>query len=203
MIAEAGRLGADNFNDVVDILKTEHVLPDRDTEIKVTLETIAAALYWIGASLLLISIVTSVRDMVFEFRHEVLLSLLERSGRRKTISAVRRLVSLDRGRLLQDPVTSITALFAVGVEAIAGVGLHLQQAETATEFSQRITAQVPECSSGLSRLAELFVKARYNPSSVSTEDVLVARDALQELKTCVHPMHGETRMTRGQERRFH
>jgi len=91
----------------------------------------------------------------------------------------------------------------LAAEAIAGVGLHLQQAETATEFSQRITAQVPECSSGLSRLAELFVKARYNPSSVSTEDVLVARDALQELKTCVHPMHGETRTTRGQERRFH
>lgn len=202
-IAEAGRLGADNFNDVVDILRTDHVLPERDNEIRATLETIAAAACWIGASLLLISIVASIRDMVFEFRHEVLLSLLERSDRKKTIRAIRRLMPLDQDKLLQDPVTSITALFALGVEVVAKVGVRLKQAETATEFAQRVTAQVPACSSGLNRLAELFVRARYSPSSVSTEDVLLARNALQELKACVRSLQGGTGTVREQERRAH
>jgi len=202
-IAEAGRLGADNFNDVVDILRTDHVRPERDNEIRATLETIVAAAYWIGASLLLISLVASIRDMVFEFRHEVLLSLLERSDRKKTIRAIRRLMPLDEDKLLQDPVTSITALFAMGVEVVAKVGVHLKQAETATEFAQRVTAQVPACSGGLNRLAELFVRARYSPSSVSTEDVLLGRNALEELKACVRSLQDGTSMMGEQERRAH
>lgn len=202
-IGEAGRLGIDNFNDIVDLLRTERILPDKQTEVKPTLEAIAAAIYWIGSSLLLISLVASVRDMVFEFRHEVLLSLLERSDRKKTIRAIRGLISMDQESLLQDPVTSITALFALGVETIAQIGPRLKQGETATEFAQRVVTEVPACSSDLTTLADLFVKARYTPSSVGGEDVLTAKKSLQELKVCVRNMRNEKAGAQRQTRRQH
>lgn len=190
-IAQANRLGADDFNDIVDMLKGQHILPDTENEVKATLETIAAAIYWIGASILLLSIAASIRDMVFEFRHEALLALLERSGHRKTVRTARRLASLDEHLLLQDLSTSITVLFALGVEAIARIGIHLRLAETATEFAQRVALEAPECSAALGNLADLFVRARYSPSSVTEADVLAAKSALQALKSNVHGMRGK------------
>ena len=193
-IAQAGRVPGEDYDDVVEALRERNILPPRENEIKATLETIVASVYWLGASLLLVSIVASIRDMVFEFRHEVLLSMLDRSERKKVIRAVRRLVSLDEGVLMEDPVTSITALFAMGVEAVGAVGPRLRRGETASEFSQRVMMEAPACASAMSRLATLFGKARYSRPSVTTEDVIAAKAALQDLQASVRSMRNEARM---------
>lgn len=195
-IAQAGRVPGEDYNDIVEALRQSHILPPQNDEIKATLEMVVATAYWIGASLLLLSIVFSVRDMVFEFRHEVLLSMLERSERRKVVRAVRRLVSLDESLLMEDPVTSITALFAMGVEVIGTIGTRLRRGETASEFTQRVSVEAPLCAGATSQLAALFGKARYSRPSVTGEDVFVARTALQELRACVHSMRSETRASR-------
>ncbi|HWQ22039.1 MAG TPA: hypothetical protein VN478_04880, partial [Clostridia bacterium] len=119
-----------NIDDVVEALRQRDILPPTKNEMKATLETIVAFAYWIGASILLVSIVASIRDMVFEFRHEVMLSMLDRSERKKVIRAVRRLVSLNDATLMEDPITSITAMFAMGVEAVGTVGPRLRRGET-------------------------------------------------------------------------
>lgn len=184
------------YNDIVEALRERNVLPPRNDEMKATLETIVAVAYWIGASLLLVSIVARIRDMIFEFRHEVLLSMLDRSERKKVIRAVRRLVSLDEGALMQDPVTSITALFAMGVEAIGTIGPRLRRGETADEFARRVSVEAPACTGAMSQLASLFGKARYSRPSVTGEDVLVAKAALQDLRACVRSMRNEARASR-------
>jgi hypothetical protein len=186
----------EDYNDIVEALQERNVLPPRNDEMKATLETIVAAAYWIGASLLLVSIVASIRDMIFEFRHEVLLAMLDRSERKKVIRAVRRLVSLDEGALMQDPVTSITALFAMGVEAVGTIGPRLRRGETADEFAQRVSVEASACAGAMSQLATLFGKARYSRSSVTGEDVHVAKAALQDLRACVHSMRNEARASR-------
>lgn len=186
----------EDYNDIVEALRERNVLPPRNDEMKATLETIVAVAYWIGASLLLVSIVARIRDMIFEFRHEVLLSMLDRSERKKVIRAVRRLVSLDEGALMQDPVTSITALFAMGVEAIGTIGPRLRRGETADEFARRVSVEAPACTGAMSQLASLFGKARYSRPSVTGEDVLVAKAALQDLRACVRSMRNEARASR-------
>jgi hypothetical protein len=195
-IAQAGRVPGEDFDDIIKALRERNVLPPKDDEIKATLETIVAGVYWMGASLLLVSIVASIRDMVFEFRHEVLLSMLDRSERKKVIRAVRRLVSLDEEALLEDPVTSITALFAMGVEVVGTIGPRLRRGETAGEFAQRVTVEAPACASAMSRLAALFGKARYSRPSVTGEDVLVAKVTLQDLQGSVRSMRNEARASR-------
>jgi hypothetical protein len=195
-IAQAGRVPGEDFNDIVEALRERNVLPRKNNEIKATLETIVATVYWLGASLLLVSIVASIRDMVFEFRHEVLLSMLDRSERKKVIRAVRRLISLDEGALMEDPVTSITALFAMGVEAVGTIGPRLRRGETASEFAQRVWVEAPACAGAMSQLATLFGKARYSRSSVTREDVLVAKATLQDLQACVRSIRNEARASR-------
>jgi hypothetical protein len=195
-IAQAGRVPGEDFDDIVEALRERNVLPPKNDEIKATLETIVATVYWMGASLLLVSIVTSLRDMVFEFRHEVLLSMLDRSERKKVIRTVRRLVSLDEGALMEDPVTSITALFAMGVEAVGTIGPRLRRGETAGEFAQRVSVEAPACAGAMSQLAMLFGKARYSRPSVTGEDVLVAKAALQDLQACVRSIRNEARASR-------
>jgi hypothetical protein len=192
-IAQAGRVPGEDFNDIVKTLRERNILPPRDDEIKATLETIVASVYWMGASLLLVSIVASIRDMVFEFRHEVLLSMLDRSERKKVIRAVRRLVSLDDAVLMEDPVTSITALFAMGVEVVGTIGPRLRRGETAGEFAQRVTLEAPACANAMGLLATLFGKARYSRPSVTGEDVLVAKGALLDLQASVRSMRNEAR----------
>ena len=184
---------AQDYNDIVQGLRQQNILPPRNDEMKATLETIVAAAYWIGASLLLVSIVASIRDMVFEFRHEVLLSMLDRSERKKVIREVRRLVSLNQDALMEDPVTSITALFAMGVETVETMGPRLRRGETADEFARRVGIEAPACAGGMSQLASLFGKARYSRPSVTREDVLVAKAALQELRACVRNVRSEFR----------
>ncbi|MFZ2412698.1 MAG: DUF4129 domain-containing protein [Candidatus Cryosericum sp.] len=195
-IAQAGRVPGEDYNDIVRALRESNILPPRDDEMNATLETIVAAVYWLSASLLLVSIAASIRDMVFEFRHEILLSMLDRSERKKVIRAVRRLVSLDESVLMEDPVTSITALFAMGVETVGTIGPRLRRGETADEFTQRVTVEVPTCSSPMNQLATLFGKARYSRPSVTGEDVLVAKTALQSLRSCVRSMRNEVRASR-------
>ena len=195
-IAQAGRVPGEDYDDIVEALREHNVLPPRNDEIKATLETIVATVYWMGASLLLVSIVASIRDMIFEFRHEVLLSMLDRSERKKVIRAVRRLVSLDEGPLMEDPVTSITALFAMGVEVVGAIGPRLRRGETAGEFAQRVSVEAPACTGAISQLATLFGKARYSRSSVTGEDVLVAKAALQDLQACVRNIRNEARASR-------
>lgn len=185
-----------DMDDVVEALRERSILPPANNEIKATLETIVAIGYWAGASLLLVSIVASIRDMVFEFRHEVMLSMLDRSERKKVIRAVRRLVSLDEGALMEDPVTSITALFAMGVETLGTIGPRLRRGETADEFARRVSVEVPACASAMSQLASLFGKARYSRPSVTREDVLVAKAALQDLRACVRSVRNEARASR-------
>jgi len=192
-IAQAERSPGENYDDVVEALRERNIIPPRENEIKATLETIVASVYWLGASLLLVSIVASIKDMVFEFRHEVLLSMLDRSERKKVIRAVRRLVSLDEGALMEDPVTSITALFAMGVEAVGAVGPRLRRGETASEFAQRVMMEAPACASAMSQLAMLFGKARYSRPSVTREDVIAAKAALQDLQASVRSMRNEAR----------
>jgi hypothetical protein len=51
--------------------------------------------------------------------------------------------------------------------------------------------EAPECSAALGNLADLFVRARYSPSSVTEADVLAAKSALQALKSNVHGMRGK------------
>lgn len=186
----------ENLDDVVEALRSQNILPPPNDEIKATLETIIAVAYWLGASLLFVSIVASVRDMVFEFRHEVLLSMLDRSERKKVLRAVRRLVALNEGALMQDPVTSITAMFAMGVETVRTVGPALRRGETASEFALRVAAESPPCAVRMETLSSLFGKARYSRASVTGDDVLVARSALQELRTIVHAMKQESRVAR-------
>ncbi len=183
-----------NLDDVVELLRDHNILPPRDNEMKATIETIVAFAYWLGASLLLVSIVASIRDMVFEFRHEVLLSMLDRSERKKVLRAVRSLASLDDGVLIQDPVTSITALFAIGVETVRSAGPTLRRGETASEFAGRVAIESPPCAAPMEKLASLFSKARYSRASVAGNDVLAARSALQELKTTVHSIREESRL---------
>ena len=192
-IAQAGRLPGEDYDDVVEALRERNIIPPRENEIRATLETIVASVYWLGASLLLVSIVASIRDMIFEFRHEVLLSMLDRSERKKVIRAVRRLVSLDEGALMEDPVTSITALFAMGVEAVGAVGPRLRRGETASEFAQRVMVEAPAFASAMSQLAALFGKARYSRPSVTGEDVIEAKTALQDLRASVRSMRNEAR----------
>ncbi len=192
-IAQAGRLPGEDYDDVVEALRERNIIPPRENEIRATLETIVASVYWLGASLLLVSIVASIRDMIFEFRHEVLLSMLDRSERKKVIRAVRRLVSLDEGALMEDPVTSITALFAMGVEAVGAVGPRLRRGETASEFAQRVMVEAPAFASAMSQLAALFGKARYSRPSVTGEDVIEAKAALQDLRASVRSMRNEAR----------
>jgi hypothetical protein len=191
-------LGAplNNMDDIVEALRSRNILPPRSDEIKATLETIVAFVYWLGASLLFVSIVASVRDMVFEFHHEVLLSMLDRSERKKVLRAVRRLVSLDEGALMQDPVTSITAMFAMGVETIHSVGPMLRRGETASEFAHRVATESPPCAAPMEKLSSLFGKARYSRASVAGDDVLEARSALQELKVTVRAVREESRAAR-------
>jgi hypothetical protein len=140
-------------------------------------------------------IVTTLRDMVFEFRHEVLLSMLDRKERKKVLRTMRRLASLDEGVLLEDPATSITALFALGVEAVASVGPRLRRGETADEFGRRTAAEVPACGESMLRLSGLFTRARYSRASVSGEDVLAGRSALQELQLVCRTVREELRRT--------
>lgn len=194
-IAQAGRVPVDYY-DIVGALREHNVLPPKDDEIKATLETIVATVYWMGASLLLVSIVASIRGMIFEFRHEVLLTMLDRSECKKVIRTVRRLVSLDEGALMEDPVTSITALFAMGVEAVGTIGPRLRRGETAGEFAQRVSVEAPACTGAMSQLATLFGKARYSRPSVTGEDVLVAKAALQDLQACVRSIRNEARASR-------
>ena len=78
-IAQAGRVTGEDYNDIIEALRERNVLPPRNNETRAALEVIVATVYLIGASLLLVSIVASILDMVFEFRHEVLLSMLDRS----------------------------------------------------------------------------------------------------------------------------
>jgi hypothetical protein len=191
-------LGAplNNLDVIVEALRSRNILPPRKDEMKATIETVVAFAYWFGASLLLVSIVASVRDMVFEFRHEVLLSMLDRSERKKILRAVRRLISLDEGALIQDPVTSITAMFAMGVETVRSIGPTLRRGETASEFAHRIAAESPPCAAPMDKLSSLFGKARYSRASVAGEDVLEARSALQELKATVRTIQEELRATR-------
>ncbi|MCX6097812.1 MAG: DUF4129 domain-containing protein [Caldiserica bacterium] len=195
-IAQAGWFSSEDYNAIIDALRGRNILPAKNDEMKATLETMVAAVYWLGASLLLVSIVASIRDMIFEFRHEVLLSMLDRSQRKKVIRAIRRLVSLDEGALIADPVASITALFAVGVEAVGAIGPRLRRGETAGEFAQRVTVEAPACASTMSQLAALFGKARYSRSSVTGEDVIVAKTALQNLRACVRSTRNEARTSR-------
>lgn len=184
----------ENIDDVVEALRDRNILPPPRDEIKATLETIIAAAYWLGASLLFVSIVASIRDMVFEFRHEVLLSMLDRSERKKVLRAVRRLATLNESTLMQDPVTSITAMFAMGVEAIRTVGPTLRRGETASEFALRVASEAPPCAAQTAALASLFGKARYSRASVTQDDVLAARSALQELRMIVRAMKQELRV---------
>jgi len=186
----------ENLDDVVEALRNRNILPPPNDEVKATLETIIAVAYWLGASLLFVSIVASIRDMVFEFRHEVLLSMLDRSERKKVLRAVRRLVALNEGALMQDPVTSITAMFAMGVETVRAVGPALRRGETASEFALRVAAESPPCAARIEVLSSLFGKARYSRESVTGDDVLVARSALQELRAVVHAMKQESRVAR-------
>lgn len=185
-----------NLDDVVEALRNRDILPPPNDEIKATLETIIAFTYWFGASLLFVSIVASVRDMVFEFRHEILLSMLDRSERKKVLRAVRRLVSLDEGALMQDPVTSITAMFAMGVETVRSVGPTLHRGETASEFALHVAAESPPCTAEVEVLSSLFSRARYSRASVTSEDVLAARAALQELRVTVRTIRQESRAAR-------
>lgn len=186
----------ENIDDVVEALRDRNILPPPRDEIKATLETIIAAAYWLGASLLFVSIVASIRDMVFEFRHEVLLSMLDRSERKKVLRAVRRLVTLDEGALMQDPVTSITAMFAMAVETVRTVGPALRRGETASEFALRVASESPPCAVQIAALASLFGKARYSRASVTEDDVLAARSMLQELRVIVRAMRQELRVAR-------
>jgi hypothetical protein len=195
-IAQAGSVPGEDYNDIVEALRGSNVLPPRNDETKATIETIIATVYWLGGSLLLVSIIASVRDMIFEFRHEILLSILDQSERKRVIRAVRRLVSLDEGALMEDPVTSITALFAMGVEAIGTIGPRLRRGETAGEFAQRMSVEVPACAGATSQLATLFGKARYSRPSVTGEDVLVAKATLQDLRASVRSMRNEARASR-------
>jgi len=195
-IAQVGRISGDDYNDIVEALREHNVLPSKNDEMKATLETIVAVVYWIGASLLLVSIVASIRDMIFEFRHEVLLSMLDQSERKKVIRAIRRLVSLNESTLMQDPVTSITALFAMGVEAVGTIGLRLRRGETAGEFAQRVSVEAPACAGAMSQLATLFGKARYSRPGVTGEDVLAAKAALKDLQECVRSIRNEARASR-------
>jgi hypothetical protein len=187
-IAQTGSVSGQDYNDIVEALRESNVLPPRNNEMKVTVETVVAALYWLGGSLLLVSIVASIRDMIFEFHHEVLLSMLDR--------AARRLVSLDEGALSEDPVTSITALFAMGVEALRTIGPRLRRGETAGEFARRVSVEVPACADATIRLATLFDKARYSRPSVTGEDVLAARAAFRDLRVSVGSIRNEARALR-------
>ena len=195
-IAQAGSVSGEDYNDIVEALRESNVLPPRNNEMKATIETVVAAVYWLGGSLLLVSIVASIRDMIFEFRHEVLLSMLDRPERKKVIRAARRLVSLDEGSLTEDPVTSITALFAMGVEALRTIGPRLRRGETAGEFARRVSVEAPACGDATSRLATLFDKARYSRPSVTGEDVLTARAAFRDLRVSVGSMRNEARALR-------
>lgn len=181
----------ENIDDLIDRLRSRHLLPERNSEIRATLQSILTVIYWMGASILLISIVTSIRDLVFEVRHEVLLSMLDRSERRKVTRAVRRLASLEDAALLEDPATSVTALFAMAVETVATLGPRLQRGETAREFSMRAAAEAPPCAAPLSRLSELFDKARYSRSSVTGDDVMEAKVALEQLRSLVRTVQRE------------
>src|SRR5450756_1266045 len=64
-IAQAGRVPGEDYNDIIEALRERNVLPPRNNETKAALEVIVATVYWMGASLLLVSIVASIRDMVF------------------------------------------------------------------------------------------------------------------------------------------
>ncbi|MHB8070641.1 MAG: DUF4129 domain-containing protein [Candidatus Cryosericum sp.] len=185
-----------NLDDVVEALRDRNILPPPNDEIKATLEMIVASAYWLGASLLFVSIVASIRDMVFEFHHEILLSMLDKSERKKVLRAVRRLVSLDEGALLEDPVTSITAMFAMGVETVRSVGPALRRGETASEFALRVATESPPCAAQMETLSSLFGKARYSRTSVTGDDVLSARSALQELRLVVRAIRQESRTAR-------
>ncbi|MHB8107024.1 MAG: DUF4129 domain-containing protein [Candidatus Cryosericum sp.] len=195
-IAQAERVSGDDYNDIINALRNSNILPPANNELKVTLERILVVVYWIGASLLLVSIVTSVRDMVFEFRHEVLLSMLDRSERKKVVRTVRRLVSLDDSVLMADPTTSITALFAMGVEAVGAIGLRLHRGETAAEFAGRVSIEAPACTVSMNQLTTLFTKARYSRPSVTGEDVLAARAAFRDLRVSVDSMRNKARAAR-------
>jgi hypothetical protein len=122
--------------------------------------------------------------------------MLDRSERKKVLRAVRRLVSLDEGALMQDPVTSITAMFAMGVETIHSVGPVLRRGETASEFAHRVATESPPCAAPMEKLSSLFGKARYSRASVAGDDVLEARSALQELKVTVRAIREESRAAR-------
>lgn len=200
-ISAAGQLAPiENYNDIVKILRGENVLPPENDVLRTTLRTIVTTAYWIGASLLIVSIVTTLRDMVFEFRHEVLLSMLDRKERKKVLHTMRRLASLDMEVLLEDPVTSITALFALGVEAVASVGPHLRRGETADEFGRRTAIEVPGCSEPMIRLSTLFTRARYSRASVSDDDVRAGRSALRELQAASRTAREELRQARARLR---
>ncbi|MDO9100384.1 MAG: DUF4129 domain-containing protein [Caldisericota bacterium] len=195
-ISAAGQLTPlANYDDIVKTLRGQGDLPPENDALRTTLRTIVTTTYWIVASLLIVSIVTTLRDMVFEFRHEVLLSMLDRKERKKVLRTMRRLASLDEGALLEDPATSITALFALGVEAVASVGPRLHRGETADEFGRRTATEVPACGESMLRLSALFTRARYSRASVSGEDVLAGRSALQELQLVCRGVREELRRT--------
>lgn len=177
-----------NIDDIVETLRKNSILPPREDEVKATLERIVTVVYWFGASLLFVSIMSTLRDMVFEFRHEVLLSMLERNERKKVLRAVRRLASLDDGVLLEDPATSVTAMFAMAVEAVHALGPSLRRGETAHEYALRVSTDLPSCAVPIQELADLFGKARYSHDAVTERDVLTARSALQSLRTTVHTL---------------
>ena len=97
---------------------------------------------------------------------------------------------------MQDPVTSITAMFAMAVETVRTVGPTLRRGETASEFALRVASESPPCAVQIAALASLFGKARYSRASVTEDDVLAARSMLQELRVIVRAMRQELRVAR-------
>ncbi|HWQ21579.1 MAG TPA: DUF4129 domain-containing protein, partial [Clostridia bacterium] len=66
----------------------------------------------------------------------------------------------------------------------------------ADEFARRVAVEAPACTGAISQLATLFGKARYSRPSVTGEDVLAAKAALQDLRVCVRSMRSEARTSR-------